>query len=125
MLYLRGCPPPPSQGNRFAAVMALLINHHKLQPSFTIMCGMFFSCALRRCPLDLVWTPQYKLYFSSLVINGSLSYTNMLIIHVWENTDRWISVHMNRCVWLKKNNKKKQISDNVPWLYLGTCMYAV
>lgn len=29
------------------------------------------------------------------VINSPLSYTNMLIIHVWENTDKMTSVYVN------------------------------
>lgn len=37
-------------------------------------------------PLDLVWTPWSK-RSNPFMINSPLSYTNMLIIYVWENTD--------------------------------------
>ena len=53
-VWIAKTTPPPSHGNHFAAVTALLINHHKLQPQLHSRVWSVFSCVLWRCPRNLV-----------------------------------------------------------------------
>lgn len=106
---------PPSCGNHFTAVMALLINHHKLHPATEQSANAYeymecFSCVLWRSPLDLVWTPRSKPWSNPFMISSHLSYTNMLIICVWENTD-WRACKLIRV--------KKTRLDIFPRICLG------
>lgn len=92
------CPPPPlnslPRGNHFAAVMALLINHHKLRPQL-YSCVERFSCVLWRWNPGLSGLPRSEPHSHPSMINGLLGYTNTLIIHVWKNTDRMTNICVN------------------------------
>lgn len=85
------------RGNHFAAVMALLINHHKLRPQL-YSCVERFSCVLWRWNPGLSGLPRSEPHSHPSMINGLLGYTNTLIIHVWKNTDRMTNICVNWCM---------------------------